>query len=52
MNFTAGKVDLDGKEALGAAGGATIDVASDGKGEGASFNGVLGPDQALWLRPG
>ena len=41
-----------GAEALGAAGGATIAVASDGTGEGASFTGVLGPDQAVWLRQG
>ncbi|HEY5153150.1 MAG TPA: alpha-amylase family glycosyl hydrolase [Acidimicrobiales bacterium] len=29
----------------------TVEVASDGVGEGAPFSGVLGPDQALVLRP-
>ena len=51
VNFTDASVDLEGTEALGAAGGWTVEVASDGVGEGTAFAGRLGPDQALWLRP-
>ncbi len=28
----------------------TVEVASDGRGEGAAFSGTLGPDQAVLLR--
>ena len=51
VNFTDATVDLEGTEALGAGGGWTVEVASDGVGEGTTFAGRLGPDQALWLRP-
>ena len=51
VDFTDASVDLEGTEALGATGGWTVELASDGVGEGTAFAGRLAPDQALWLRP-
>jgi alpha-glucosidase len=51
VNFTPEPLELDGTEALGAGAGWSIEVASDRVGEGSTFNGRLGPDQAVWLRP-
>lgn len=51
VNFTDTIVDLDHSEALGAATGLMVEVASDGFGEHAAFTGRLGPDQAVVLRP-
>jgi alpha-glucosidase len=45
LNFTADPVRVAVDSA------ATVDVASDGRGEGEPFTGVLGPDQAVILRP-
>jgi alpha-glucosidase len=52
VNFTNGPVALAGTEALAASDGWTIEVASDGIGEGSRFVGVLSADQALVLRRG
>lgn len=43
----------EGTAEIGAAAGVggTVEVASDGVGEGAPFSGTLGPDQAVLLRP-
>ncbi|MCD9623030.1 alpha-amylase [Rhabdothermincola sp. EGI L10124] len=52
VNFTDAVVRLEGTEALAASAHTTIEVASDGLGEGAAFTGALAPDQAVVLRPG
>jgi alpha-glucosidase len=49
VNFTSRTVDVRGTEAGDLARGAAVVVASDGDGEGARFEGELGPDQAVWL---
>jgi len=52
VNFSDEVVDLEGTEALAATAGWQVEVASDRQGEGSRFTGQLGPDQAVWLRPG
>jgi hypothetical protein len=42
VNFTGTSVTCDVS--------GTVAVASDGVGEGATFSGIVGPDQALLLR--
>jgi len=46
INFGSDTVDCTHPLLVG-----TVEVASDGAGEGSSFAAVLGPDQALILRP-
>jgi alpha-glucosidase len=52
VNFTPDAVDVRGTEVGDLAQGAAVVVASDGVGEGVSFDGRLRPDQAVWLLPG
>jgi alpha-glucosidase len=47
VNFTAAVVEVD----LADWHDATVEVASDGQGEGEPFHGRLGAEQALLLRP-
>jgi alpha-glucosidase len=51
VNFTSDAVDVDRTEVGDVAQGAVVMVASDGVGEGDSFDGQLRPDQAVWLLP-
>ena len=51
VNLTGGPVDL-GPDLGALVAGARIALASDGVGEGGSFGGTLGPDQAVVLRAG
>jgi alpha-glucosidase len=44
VNFTGAPVEVPGLRG-------TVQVSSDRVGEGESFSGTLGPDQAVWLRP-
>jgi alpha-glucosidase len=47
LNFTAEPVPVP----PGGAGAASVEVSSDGRGEGAPLGATLGPDQAVILRP-
>jgi alpha-glucosidase len=48
VNFTGRTVDLSGSVAVA---GTVVEVSSDGLGEGEPLASVLGPSQAVWLRP-
>lgn len=51
VNLSDAPVDVGGIVASPPAATATVALSSDGVGEGERFGGVLGPDQALVLRP-